>query len=58
MFRKNLQTIRQSSLRSRAMLDFMRDWLVLHILETDRRCVPWLLRTPLRPTPPATRTAP
>jgi hemerythrin-like metal-binding protein len=58
MFRRNLQTIRQSSVRSRAMLDFMRDWLVLHILETDRRCVPWLLGAPVRPAPSPTRSAP
>jgi hemerythrin-like metal-binding protein len=58
MFRRNLQTIRRSSVRSRAMLDFMRDWLVLHILETDRRCVPWLLGAPVRPTPSPSRSAP
>jgi hemerythrin-like metal-binding protein len=45
MFRRNLRTIGESTVRSRAMLDFMRDWLVLHILETDRRCVPWLGRS-------------
>jgi hemerythrin len=58
MFRRNLQAIRESETRSRAAVDFMRDWLVLHILETDRRCVPWLSGAPPFPTPPASRSEP
>jgi hemerythrin len=58
MFRRNLRTIGESTVRSRAMLDFMRDWLVLHILETDRRCVPWLGRSATLAAGSASRRAP
>jgi hemerythrin len=58
MFLRNLRTIGESTVRSRAMLDFMRDWFVLHILETDRRCVPWLGRSATLAARPASRSAP
>ena len=58
MFRRNLRNIAESTVRSRAMLDFMRDWLVLHILETDRRCVPWLGRSAALAAGSASRSAP